>query len=161
SPRDELLRLVPDDITVCVTVQNLRDHAAALASSPFVEKFRSSPLGKAIVKSEEFRQLEKLTEQFQKHFKIDPDKVRDDFLGDALALAYRAGPPGKPDQEQGLFLVRARNERALGELVEHLNKVLKDAGVLTQQEERTHKGVKYVRRVEVRRSQGKEFREEG
>ena len=37
SPRDELLRLVPDDTAICLVVQGLRERSKAVAESPFAE----------------------------------------------------------------------------------------------------------------------------
>ncbi len=55
---------------------------------------------------------------------------------------------GKPEQEQGLFLLRARNARTLATLVQKLNELQKGTGELKELVEREHRGVKYVRRVE-------------
>ena len=38
APRDELLRLVPDDVAFCLVVQDLRGHAEALSASPFADE---------------------------------------------------------------------------------------------------------------------------
>ena len=49
------------------------------------------------------------TRHLRQSFGVGFDQLRDDILGDAVVFAYRPGPPDKPDQEQGLILVRARN----------------------------------------------------
>src|SRR5262249_62028025 len=79
---------------------------------------------------------------------VDAKQLRDDILGDAVVLAYRAGPPDKPQQEQGLLMVRARQAKTLAALVDRLNQVLKESGELKKLEEREHNGVKYFRRIE-------------
>jgi Protein of unknown function (DUF3352) len=75
-------------------------------------------------------------------------QLRDDILGDALVLAYRPGPPGKPDQEQGILLLRARDGKVLAKLIERINKVQKDEGDLKELEPRRYKGVTYYRRLQ-------------
>ena len=75
-------------------------------------------------------------------------QLRDDILGDALVLAYRPGPPGKPEQEQGLILVHARDAKLLAQVVERLNQFQKESGELKEVQVRDHAGQKYYQRVE-------------
>jgi hypothetical protein len=148
TPRDELLRLVPDSIGFCLVVQDLRDHAAALKDSPFLKQLSESPLGVKLGKSEDLKKLDKIQADLKAKLGLDLNQLRDDVLGDALVCVYRPGPPGKPEQEQGLFLLRARNAKVLADLIARLNKVQKEEGELKELEERQHKGVTYYRRVE-------------
>src|SRR5262245_36876307 len=108
APRDELLRYIPDDIGFCLLVQDLRGHAAQVLASPFGQAFGKSALAAAIVGSKEWKQLADAEQFFKKHLGVGWADLRDDIFGDAFAFAYRPGPPGKPEQEQGLFLLRAR-----------------------------------------------------
>src|SRR6202042_646360 len=55
SPRDELLRFVPDDVGFCFVMQDLRVHATELADSPFVEQLRLSPVGAALRAANEWK----------------------------------------------------------------------------------------------------------
>ena len=112
SPRDELLRFVPDDVGFCFVMQDLRVHAAELADSPFVEQVRRSPLGTALQASKELGQLDQIDRGLRQSFGAGFDQLRDDLLGDAVVFAYRPGPPDKPDQEQGLILVRGARRRS-------------------------------------------------
>lgn len=150
TPRDELLRFVPDDVGFCLVLQDLRGHTAALASSPFAEQFRTSAVGAGLIKSREAGQLDKVEKELKKHLGIDLATLRDDVLGDAVVFAFRPGPAGKMEQDRGLFLVRARNGRVLADLVKRFNKLQKESGELKGVEERTHGGVKYVRRDEAK-----------
>ena len=152
SPRDELLRFVPEDVGFCFVMQDLRAHAADLADSPFVEQIRQSPIGVALRGSQELKQLDRVDKTLRQQLGVGWDRLRDDVFGDAIVFAYRPGPPGKPDQEQGLILVRARTAEALARLVENLNKAQKKDGALTELEERSYKGATYFRRVEPGRT---------
>jgi hypothetical protein len=148
TPRDELLRFVPQDVGFCLALQELREHGDALAASPFAEQFRQSPMGQALQKSPELLQLDHIDRQLQKLLGVGWKQLREDILGDSVVLAYRPGPPGKPEAEQGLVLLRARDARALAALVERVNTFQKEAGELKELQEREHKGVRYVCRVE-------------
>jgi hypothetical protein len=148
TPRDELLRYVPDDVGFCLVLQDLRGHAADLAHSPFVAQLRDSPLGATIRGAQELTRLDALEARLKKHLGVDFAQLRDDVLGDALVFAYRPGPPGKPDEEQGLILVRARTARALADLVDRLNKAQKESHELQELEEREHHGTRYYKRVD-------------
>ena len=148
SPRDELLRFVPDDVGFCFVLQDLRVHAAELADSPFVEQLRKSPLGAALQKSKELGQLDQIDARLRLSFGAGFDQLRDDLLGDAVVFAYRPGPPDKPDQEQGLILVRARTADVLSALVDKVNQVQKKDGTLTDLQPCAYNGTTYFRRVE-------------
>ncbi len=149
APRDELLRLVPDDVGFCLLLQDLRGHAAALKDSPFIDQFRSSPLGTSVRNASELSRLDAIEDKLRKHLGIDWTRLREDILGDALVLAYKPGSPGKPDEEQGLILVRAREAKPLAELIDRINRVQKEAGELKEElEEREYRGLKYYKRVD-------------
>ncbi len=143
TPRDQLLRYVPDDVGFCLVVNDLRTHTTALASSPFAEEFARSALGKTLRSSAELLQILKQEEQLKKQYGLDWDKLRDEIFGDALIFVYRPGPPDKPEQEQGLLLLRARDEALLANLMAKLNEKVKV-------EELVHQGVKYQRRTEAK-----------
>jgi hypothetical protein len=148
TPTDRLLRLVPEDITFCATVTDLRGHSAKLQSAAWYRRLVDSPLVRTLVSSPEFKQVAKLDEHLRQHLGTSLVELRDDILGDAVVLAYRAGPPGKPEQERGLLLLWARDGDRLVRLVERLNEVQKQSGELKAVEERRHKGTRYHRRVE-------------
>lgn len=147
-PRDELLRLVPEDVGFCVVVQNLKTHLDAVVNSPFVEQFVRSDVGTGLVKSPQAAQLQMLRDVFLGTIGLDAKDIRDDILGLAAVFAYRPGPPGKPEQDEGLFLVRAATPEALQNLLDKINQYQKKAGELKELEEKSYNGVKYVRRVE-------------
>ncbi len=147
TPRDELLRFVPADVGFCVVVQNLRDTGKALAESPFIEQFRNSKAGKALQEAKEIAKLIDIEKELQKHFKIGWDDLRNDILGDAVVFAYR---PSNKNDEQGLMLIRARNEKALSDLVTRFNEKQKKDGDLTELKELKHKQFVYYARVEKR-----------
>jgi hypothetical protein len=148
SPRDELLRYVPDEAGFCMVVQNLRGTLADLRDSPFAKAWNKSAPGAAVVRTPEWQQLEKVEQYLEKNLGVGWQALRDDVFGEAFAFAYQPGPMGKPDQEQGLFLLRARNARTLATLVQKLNELQKGTGELKELVAREHGGVKYFRRVE-------------
>jgi hypothetical protein len=150
SPRDEVLRLVPEDVGFCLVVQDLRDHAQALANSPFAEQFRQSPLGLAVVNAKETAKLQEVKKEFEKALGLDFARLRDDLFGDAIILAYRPGPPGKSKEEQDLILVRARDAQLLADLVSRLTQMQKDQKELKELEPRDCKGRTYYRHVDVK-----------
>jgi hypothetical protein len=147
TPREELLRLVPDGMGFCLVVQDLRGQAAAVQASPFAAQLSRSPLGEKIRGSGELKKLDRLEAKMKEKIGLDWAQLRDDILGDALVLAYRPGPPGKPEEEQGLILLRARNAKVLADLIERVNTVQKEEGDLKDVEERRHNGSVYYRRL--------------
>lgn len=150
TPRDELLRLVPEDVGFCLVVQDLRGHVAALRDSPFLDQLRASRFGKAFAGSPELAKLAGIESVLKEHLQIDLASLRDDLLGDAVVFAYRPGPPGKPEQEQNLILVRARDPKLLERLIERFNEIQKQSGELQELQDREHGGKKYFRRVKTK-----------
>ncbi len=148
SPSWEVLRLVPEEVGLCLVVQDLRSHAAALHGSPFLEHFRNSPLGTKLRNAPEVNKLAEVQTFFQKQLQLDLTRLRDDVFGDAVVLAYRPSPPGEPGKDQGLVLLRARDAKLLEEFVQRINALQQQTGDLQKLERRTHHGVTYYRRVE-------------
>lgn len=148
APREELLRLVPDSVGFCLVIQDLREHAAALQASPLIEQLSQSPLAVKIRASADLKKLDRFEARMKAKLGLDWARLRDDIFGDAVVLAYRPGPPGKPEQEQGVLLLRARNEKVLAELIDRVNKVQKEEGELKDLDERRHKETVYYRRLE-------------
>ncbi|HBI46911.1 MAG TPA: hypothetical protein DDY78_29270 [Planctomycetales bacterium] len=152
SPRDELLRFVPDDVGFCFVMQDLRVHAAELSASPFIEQLRMSPAGAAFRATDEIKQLDKVDKYLHQALGVGWDQLRDDVFGDAVVFAYRPGPPGKPDQEQGLVLLRGRDGEVLSRLVEKINQTQKKDGALTDLQEVKYENTTYYRRVEPKQT---------
>jgi hypothetical protein len=148
TPRDELLRLVPEDVGFCLVVEDLRGQASAFLDSPFVKQFRASALGAKLLHAPEAQKLAELSRLLHEHLQIGPAKLRDEILGDAVVLAYRPGPPDKPELEEGLLLIRARNTELLAELVNRLNEAQMKSGDVRQLDEHDYQDQKYFRRVE-------------
>jgi hypothetical protein len=148
TPREELLRLVPDSVGFCLVVQDLRGHAADWQTSPFVEQLRQCPIAVKIRNSDKWEKIDHIESEMKEKLGLDWKRLRDDILGDAVVLAYRPGSPGQPQQEQGIMLLRARNEKVLADLIERVNKVQKEEGELKDLSERRHNGIVYYRRLE-------------
>lgn len=153
SPRDELLRLVPDDAGLCVIVRDLRDQFDRLAKSPFAAHFAASPLGQALAKSPELQKLADFDRQLNANLNLTWAQFRDEILGDAVVLAYTPGPPGQPEKEQGLLLAYARRADLLAGLFDRLNEVQKKAGEVTAVEARSHRGQNYYLRRKAKDAQ--------
>lgn len=148
TPADELLRYIPADAAFCFVARDLRGHGQALADSPFVAGLRKTPVGEAIVHSDELSRLSKAQDQLQKQLGLDWDKLRNDIFGDGVAFAYWPGPPDKPEQEIGLILIRARDPKPLAELVARINEAQKASGEVKEIEQRAHGDLTYFCRVE-------------
>jgi hypothetical protein len=148
SPADELLRYVPPDVAFCFVARDLRARGEALADSPFVAGLRKNRAAESLVHSDELARLAKLQDQLQKQLGLDWEKLRNDILGDGIAFAYRTGRPGKPDEEEGMILIRARAAKPLADLIDHLNEIQKSTGEVKEVEQRSHGGTTYFCRVE-------------
>lgn len=148
APGDDLLRLVPEDVGFCFVVQDLRTHTQSFLASPFGKAWSESGAASSLTSGPEWKQLADVEKMLQTQLGVTWAQLRDDILGELVVLAYRPGPPGQPAQEQGLFLVRARDAKLLTGLIDRLNKVQKDSGELKKLEEREYAGQRYQHRVD-------------
>src|SRR5262249_31764597 len=139
---------VPDDVGFCLVVHDLRGHSSALLASPFLKQFLESPLGVAVRQAPEVQKLDAAEQYLKKHLGVDWPRLRDDLFGDAVVFAYRPGPPGKPDQEQGVIMLRARDARLPAELFERLNQAQKESGDLKDVTADEYNGRRFYRRAE-------------
>ncbi len=145
EPRDELLRLVPDDTAICLVVQGLRDRSKAVGESPLADWIGTnakSTLGAA----PELQKLKEVETLFTTFLGITPADLRDEIFGDAIVLGYQPGPPGQPDGERGFVMLKARDPAKLATLVDKLNSLQKSSGELNSIDARTHRDRKYQRR---------------
>ncbi|MCS6851948.1 MAG: hypothetical protein NZ700_12360 [Gemmataceae bacterium] len=150
EPCAELLRLVPDDVGLCFVIRDLRNYSQLLRDAPFWADFRQSPLGKELVDSPEIRKLGRALEQVSEHLGISWERLRDDILGDAIVLAYRPGPPDRPELEEGMILVHARDPQLLRQLVNRLDQLQRASGELKELQPRSAHGRDYVRRIKTK-----------
>jgi hypothetical protein len=147
GPREELLRLVPDDVGFCLLVQDLRRHSANFRGSPFYAQLKDSPLAAVLMGAKEKEQMARTSEVLTSKLGVDWPTLRDEVLGDAFAFAYRPPSADKSRPEEGVFLLRARNSDRLARLLDHLNKAEKKDSELKSIEEKQHDGATYYRRV--------------
>jgi hypothetical protein len=147
EPARTLLRLVPDQMGVCLLVEDGRGHAATFLASPFVKRFTASRFGKELLGTPEVVKLKTVDDFLQANLGISAAALRDEILGDAVVLAFRPGPPDHPEQDSGIFFLSAREPQLLARLLERITKLQKDSGELREVHERTHRGRSYVQAV--------------
>ena len=145
GPRDELLRLVPDDTAICLVVQGLRDKSKAVAASPLAE-WVGTNFKPAIGAAPELQKLKDVETLFTSFLGVSLADLRDEIFGDALVLCYQPGPPGKPEAERGIAMLKARDPAKLAALVNKLNALQKSSGELASIDEKVHRGQAYFKR---------------
>jgi hypothetical protein len=148
SPRDELLRLVPPDTGLCLLVSNLRERGQGLQEAGWLKALRASPIGRMLAAAPEAAQLAKHENQLKQYLHIDWAQLRDDILGDLVVLAYRPGPPERPQDEDGLLLLWARKPELLKQLIEHVHAQTRTDQV-KELKSIDYRGQKYFRRTEA------------
>src|SRR5262249_6160505 len=77
SPRDELLRLVPEDVGFCLVIEDIRGHGTAFLASPFFKQFRSSSTAGRIVDSPETKKLSEIDQFLERNLHITSIQLRD------------------------------------------------------------------------------------
>jgi len=140
TPKDELLRRVPDDVGFVAAVQNLRDGWRRVHASPFARKLLQTATGREVTASTDWAKLAELDRTLQQDLGLDWTRLRDDVLGDAVVFAYR------PDGDAGLVLIWARDPAAAAMMFERLDASQKKAGQLLETVSRSHAGRAYKHR---------------
>lgn len=145
APRDELLKLVPDDTAICLVVQGLRERSKAVAASPLAE-WVGTNFKPALGGAPELQKLKDVETLFTSFLGVSLADLRDEIFGDALVLCYQPGPPGNPQAERGFVMLKARDPAKLAALVNKLNALQKSSGELTSIDEKIHRGQTYFKR---------------
>ncbi len=149
TPRDELLRLVPEDAAFCLVIHDLRSHALDLINSPFFQEFKKSPLGHCLHEDPDAAQLRAALEEVLGALETTWPELRDEILGDAIVISYRPGVSRHDESERGLVLIRARNAPLLSTLLDRLDEAQEEAGDI-KVESHKHSGDSYRERTDAK-----------
>jgi hypothetical protein len=149
GPRDDLLRLVPDDYTFCVVLQNFRELGRSEGNPSLLKGVADSPLMKGLQTTPEARKFQQAFASILKDLGVTPDQLRDDLLGDALVFAYRKGPAGQEGKEDGLILLHARDANLLQRVVDRVVEIQTKAGEIKGVEAIGEGTGRYFRRMKT------------
>lgn len=151
APREELLQLVPEDVSLCLVVNNLRAHSDKLRTVPWLTGLRQTSLGKALLQAPELQQLVKLDQDLRQFAEIGWSELRDEIFGDCVVLAFHHAE--KKENERGVLMLWAKNPALLDKLIQRVNQEQKKNGEIKALEEKDYRGVKYTLRRETKQNQ--------
>jgi hypothetical protein len=119
-----LLRLVPSDASLVLTIEGLRDHVRRIGASRLASDLRRLPAVKSWLESEKYRHLERSCAEIERTLGVKLADVRDQVLGDAVVLVVRLPRDDRLDasQARGLLLLRARDPALLERLIAAVNR---------------------------------------
>lgn len=139
---DDLLRLVPRDAGVTLTVEDLRGHARQFADSPLSRGLWGLPAVRAWRNSPKFHEFEGARKGLEQALGEKIENVRDQLLGEAVVLTLHVAEGGALDQAHGLLLTRVSDRAILERAITILNDSQKKEG-LTGIADRTWNGSTY------------------
>jgi hypothetical protein len=144
-PAEKLMRLVPPDMAVVVTIEDLRGHASAFLKSRLAEEFWRLPAVRGWFASDNYQQLERARSQIERLLDANLTDVRDELLGDGVILALRLPPeaPANASLARGLLLVQARDPALLERLIRVVNTTQQESGELAGVGDRKRSGMIY------------------
>jgi hypothetical protein len=142
---EPVLRLVPPDAAVVLTVEDLRDQLHAFTSSRLFAGLKQLPAVKAWIESDKAKQLVRSRDEIEAFLGTKLTDICDELMGDAVVLALRLPPdaPADPSQARGLLLFQARNRALLERVIQAVNEKQKTSGELARLTEREHGGTTY------------------
>src|SRR5262245_44455774 len=116
---EDLLRLVPSDASLVLTIEDLRDHARSIGASRLAADLRRLPAVKSWLESDKYRRLERSCAEIEGTLGVKLADLRDQVLGDAVVLVVRLphDVPPDPSQARGLLLLRARDPALVERLI--------------------------------------------
>lgn len=147
SPCDELLKRVPNDVGFVVIVNDLRGNLERIQNSPFTKKYLTTFRDKRAAAAVDWQQLNFVNAMLKKEVGVDWAELRDGVIGDAVVFLYRPGPVDKPDSDEALVLMHARDPKLAERMFAHLDAAQKKSGQLKEVTTLTHAGRSYLRRI--------------
>lgn len=118
SATDDILRLLPADMSGCLIIQDLGKHADLLRGSETFRQFGEKPLVQNWKNSASFKGFENLTAFLPLYFGVSNEQLVHDVLGDSIVLALRL--PTNGSSPVGVFACRAAKEEVLVKVLERL-----------------------------------------
>lgn len=147
TPRDELLKRVPDDVGFVVIVQDLRGLLERTKNSPFATKYLTTVRGKAAFNSPQMEQLNLVNNILKNEIGTEWPELRDGILGDAVVFIYKPGPAETPEKEESLVLIHAREPKLAERIYKFIDDAQTKSGQLKEKTTRTRGEQSYVKRV--------------
>ncbi len=148
-PADPLLRLVPSDAGLVLTVEGLRDWWRIIGDSRLVDGLGKVPAIQSWLESGPIRDLKRSAAEIESALGVKTSEIRDELIGDAVVLALRLplDRPADPAEARGLLLLRARGPAPLDRLINAVNDAQMQNGGLARVEERERMGQRYHVRI--------------
>lgn len=143
GPAEALFRLVPPDAAATLAIEGLRDHARDFLGSPMADGFRRLPAFRDWVASDRFRQFDQARLRLESVLGEKVATIRDELLGDAVVLALRIPPDGRPEDARGLLLVRVRDRPLLDRLIRGIDEAERQSGEMVRLTTSSRGGVPY------------------
>lgn len=114
SAPDELLKLVPSDVGLCVEFRDLEHELPRIHNSRIAERFRETPIYRAWTSSRQHEQLVRVSAAIEKGTGQPVPELARQLFGRELVLALLQ-PPGRP--ATGVLLTRASSGEFLQKAV--------------------------------------------
>ncbi|AGA29665.1 hypothetical protein [Singulisphaera acidiphila] len=140
---DPLLRLTPPDAGITLAIEDLRGHTQEYLASPLAGRLARLPFVRSWMDSPQVASFQAARRQIETVLGTTLKNVRDELLGDAVVLTLWVPPQGKQEEARGMLLIRARDRKLLGRLIEGINDSQTKKGELLRIVERTRNGISY------------------
>ncbi len=141
----ELLELVPREAVFTVVVTDLRETSRAILDSDFWSNLQTWPAYESWLRSGGMDRFSRSIRSIEAVIGTSAKTVRDDLIGDEVALCLVPGP--EPESGRGLLLARCRDRVALMRMIGRFNAAEIQEGTQVRVDQIEHAGSTYsVRR---------------
>lgn len=142
---DSVLKLVPADAGLILSIEDARDHFQAISKTNIVQEFRRLPVVEAWRKSPKAQKSIESREKIEAFLEASFRQIGDEIFGDSVALALIA-PTDSPRDARGLLVLRARDPQLLNRLVKKISDEQKKKGEVTESAEHKRGEITYITR---------------
>lgn len=142
---DSVLKLVPADAGLILSIENARDHCQAILKTDIVQEFRRLPVVEAWRKSPKAQKSIESREKIEEFLEASFHQIGEEIFGDSVALALIA-PTDSPRDARGLLILRARDPELLKRLVDKIDADQKRKGEVIESAEHRRGEITYVTR---------------
>jgi len=136
--------IVPEQTAICVVVRDLSGLLKEKSTQDAMSKLTDTPAFRSLFGTQDLKKIAEAARFLVGQTGLTPEQWIDDLFGDLALVSYQPGPPGKPDQESGLFVLKPRKAETLRKLIDQLDAIQTASGEIRKVRQAEQEGIAYT-----------------